>query len=243
MKNTEISKAKKIYNAVSTAIVALIFVFMVVVVAVILVQKSSGGESKIFGYYMYDVLTDSMSGTIEPGDVILCKAVEDVNELKEGDIITFKAPNGNYNETHRIIEIARNEDGSINYFKTKGDNAKEADNWELKPENVKAKYVKKSVFIGGLRRFMKHWYGYVTVVVIPLCVVFALIIAGFVKDKVALESEKEKDKAISISDISDDDKKKLLEKYLGEMQNAENISKTEENDDNKRARAQENDEN
>ena len=59
----------------------------------------------------------------------------------------------------------------------------------------------------------------------------------------ALESEKEKDKAISISDISDDDKKKLLEKYLGETQNAENISKTEENDDNKRARAQENDEN
>ena len=243
MKNNEQSKAKKIYNVASTVVVALIFVFMIVVVAVMLIQKNSGGESKIFGYYMYDVLTDSMSGTIEPGDVILCKAVEDVNGLKEGDIITFKAPNGNYNETHRIIEIARNEDGSIKYFKTKGDNAKEADNWELKPENVKAKYVKKSVFIGGLRRFMKHWYGYVTVVVIPLCVVFALIIAGFVKDKVALESEKEKDKAISISDISDDDKKKLLEKYLGEAQNAENISKAEENDDNKRARAQENDEN
>lgn len=243
MKNKEQSKAKKIYNVASTVVVALIFVFMIVVVAVMLIQKNSGGESKIFGYYMYDVLTDSMSGTIEPGDVILCKAVEDVNELKEWDIITFKAPNGNYNETHRIIEIARNEDGSIKYFKTKGDNAKEADSWELKPENVKAKYVKKSVFIGGLRRFMKHWYGYVTVVVIPLCVVFALIIAGFVKDKVALESEKEKDKAISISDISDDDKKKLLEKYLGETQNAENISKAEENDDNKRARAQENDEN
>lgn len=246
MKNNEQSKAKKIYNVASTVVVALIFVFMIVVVAVMLIQKNSGGESKIFGYYMYDVLTDSMSGTIEPGDVILCKAVEDVNELKEGDIITFKAPSGQLmgrNETHRIIEIARNEDGSIKYFKTKGDNAKEADSWELKPENVKAKYVKKSVFIGGLRRFMKHWYGYVTVVVMPLCVVFALIIAGFVKDKVALESEKEKDKAISISDISDDDKKKLLENYLGVTQNAENISKTEENDDNKRARAQENDEN
>lgn len=237
------SKAKKIYNAVSTVIVALIFVFMIVVVAVMLVQKNNGGETELFGYRMYDVLTDSMSGTIEPGDVIMCKSVEDVNALQVGDIITFKAPNGNYNETHRIIEIVKNDDGTVKYFKTKGDNAKEADKWELAPENVKAKYVKKSVFIGGLRRFMKHWYGYVTVVVIPLCVVFALIIAGFVKDKVALESEKEKDKAISISDISDDDKKKLLEKYLGETQNAENISKTEENDDNKRARAQENDEN
>ncbi len=227
MKNTEISKAKKIYNAVSTAIVALIFVFMVVVVAVILVQKSNGGESKIFGYYMYDVLTDSMSGTIEPGDVIMCKAVDDVNSLQVGDIITFKAPNGNYNETHRIVEIARNDDGTVNYFKTKGDNAKAVDNWQLNPQNVKAKYVKKSVFVGGLRKFMSNWYGYVVVVVIPLCIVFALIISSVVRDKLALEKEKEKEEGkITLSDISEEDKKKLLENYI-------NVDKTDSDDESK----------
>ena len=227
MKNTEISKAKKIYNAVSTAIVALIFVFMVVVVAVILVQKSSGGESKIFGYYMYDVLTDSMSGTIEPGDVIMCKAVDDVNSLQVGDIITFKAPNGNYNETHRIVEIARNDDGTVNYFKTKGDNAKAVDNWQLNPQNVKAKYVKKSVFVGGLRKFMSNWYGYVVVVVIPLCIVFALIISSVVRDKLALDKEKEKEEGkITLSDISEEDKKKLLENYI-------NVDKTDSDDESK----------
>ena len=227
MKNTEISKAKKIYNAVSTAIVALIFVFMVIVVAVMLVQKSSGGESKIFGYYMYDVLTDSMSGTIEPGDVIMCKAVDDVNSLQVGDIITFKAPNGNYNETHRIVEIARNDDGTVKYFKTKGDNAKAVDNWELDPQNVKAKYVKKSVFVSGLRKFMSNWYGYVVVVVIPLCIVFALIISSVVKDKLALEKQNEKEESkIALSDISEEDKKKLLENYI-------NVDKTGSDDENK----------
>ena len=59
-----ISKAKKIYNVISTTVVAFIFVFLVVTVAVMLVQQKAGGESKIFGYYMYDVLSDSMSGTI-----------------------------------------------------------------------------------------------------------------------------------------------------------------------------------
>lgn len=227
MKNTEISKAKKIYNAVSTAIVALIFVFMVIVVAVMLVQKSSGGESKIFGYYMYDVLTDSMSGTIEPGDVIMCKAVDDVNSLQVGDIITFKAPNGNYNETHRIVEIVRNDDGTVKYFKTKGDNAKAVDNWQLDPQNVKAKYVKKSVFVGGLRKFMSNWYGYVVVVVIPLCIVFALIISSVVKDKLALEKQNEKEESkIALSDISEEDKKKLLENYI-------NVDKTDSDDENK----------
>lgn len=227
MKNTEISKAKKIYNAVSTAIVALIFVFMVIVVAVMLVQKSSGGESKIFGYYMYDVLTDSMSGTIEPGDVIMCKAVDDVNSLQAGDIITFKAPNGNFNETHRIVEIARNDDGTVKYFKTKGDNAKAVDNWQLDPQNVKAKYVKKSVFVGGLRKFMSNWYGYVVVVVIPLCIVFALIISSVVKDKLALEKQNEKEESkIALSDISEEDKKKLLENYA-------EINQTGSDDENK----------
>lgn len=227
MKKTEISKAKKIYNAVSTAIVALIFVFMVIVVAVMLVQKSSGGESKIFGYYMYDVLTDSMSGTIEPGDVIMCKAVDDVNSLQVGDIITFKAPNGNFNETHRIVEIARNDDGTVKYFKTKGDNAKAVDNWQLDPQNVKAKYVKKSVFVGGLRKFMSNWYGYVVVVVIPLCIVFALIISSVVKDKLALEKQNEKEESkIALSDISEEDKKKLLENYI-------NVDKTDSDDENK----------
>ena len=200
---------------------------MVVVVAVMLIQKNSGGESKIFGYYMYDVLTDSMSGTIEPGDVIMCKAVDDVNSLQVGDIITFKAPNGNYNETHRIVEIARNDDGTVNYFKTKGDNAKAVDNWQLNPQNVKAKYVKKSVFVGGLRKFMSNWYGYVVVVVIPLCIVFALIISSVVRDKLALEKEKEKEEGkITLSDISEEDKKKLLENYI-------NVDKTDSDDESK----------
>ncbi len=214
---TRQSKAKKIYNAVSTVIVALIFVFMVVVVAVMLVQKNSGGETKIFGYYMYNVLTDSMSGTIEPGDVILCKSVEDVNTLQVGDIITFKAPNGNYNETHRIAQIVKNEDGTVKYFKTKGDNEQQLDDWELYPQNVKAKYVRKSVFVGGLRKFLSHWYGYVVVVVIPLCLVFALIIASFVKDKVALEAQKAKEESkVTLDDLGEAEKKKLLESVLAE---------------------------
>ena len=140
-----ISKAKQIYNVVSTVVVALIFVFLVVTVAVMLVQQKTGGESKIFGYYMYDVLSDSMSGTIEKGEVILCKEVDNVNALQEGDIITFTAPSGplkGYNETHRIVEIVRNDDGTIDYIKTAGDKLYDGktktDEWQLKPENVKA---------------------------------------------------------------------------------------------------------
>lgn len=212
-----ISKAKKIYSIVSTAVVALLFVFLVVVVAVMLIQRSSGGETSIFGYRLYDVLTDSMSGTIEPGEVIVCKEIDDVNDLEVGDIITFLAPNGNYNETHRIIEIVLNDDGSINYLRTQGDNSPSADNWQLKPENIKAKYVRKSQFIGGLRSFLSNWYGYVVLIVIPMCLVIALVIGSFVKDKIALEKEEMKANGVSLDNISDEDKKKLLEIALSDV--------------------------
>lgn len=218
-----VSKAKKIYSVVSTALVALIFVFLVIVVAVMLVQRSSGGETTIFGYRMYDVLTDSMSGTIEPGEVIVCKEVEDVNILKVGDIITFKAPNGDYNETHRIIEIVLKEDGSVDYLRTQGDNSLLPDNWRVPPQNVKAIYVRKSVIIGGLRSFLSNWYGYVVLIVIPMCIVLALVIAGFVKDKVALEREEMKKDAVSLENISEEDKQKLLALVL------EDTNKTSEN--------------
>lgn len=206
-----ISKTKKIYNIVSTMVVALLFVFLVVVVAVMLIQRSGGQETSIFGYRLYDVLTDSMSGTIEPGEVIICKEVDDVNELKVGDIITFLAPNGNYNETHRIIEIVLDDDGSIAYFRTQGDNSPSADNWQLNPDNIKAKYVRKSLFIGGLRGFLSQWYGYVVLIMIPMCLVIALVIGSFIKDKIALEKEEMRAEGVKLENISDEDKKKLLE--------------------------------
>lgn len=226
------SKAKKIYNAVSTAIVALLFVFLVIVVAIMLVQKGNGGENKVFGYYMFNVLTDSMSGTIEPGDVILAKEVEDVSALKVGDIITFKAPNGNYNETHRIIEVVYKEDNTVDYFRTQGDNASQPDNWQVKPENVKAIFVRKSAFIGGLRTFLSNWYGYVVLIAIPMCAVCALIIVGFVRDKIALEREKDEaeQKENLIENLSEEDKKKLLEIALNDIDlQGENEQKTHEN--------------
>ena len=74
---------------------------------------------------------------------------------------------------------------------------------------------------------MSNWYGYVVVVVIPLCIVFALIISSVVRDKLALEKEKEKEEGkITLSDISEEDKKKLLENYI-------NVDKTDSDDESK----------
>ena len=68
---------------------------------------------------------------------------------------------------------------------------------------------------------MSHWYGYVVIVAVPMCLVFALVIAGFVRDRLALE--KEKTPKTTLDDLSDEEKKKLLEL----------VDKNDETDDDK----------
>ncbi len=242
----QISKAKKIYNVVSTIIVALIFVFLIVIVAMMLSQRHNGKDSKIFGYYMYDVITDSMTPTISPKSVILSKEVTNPEELKVGDIITFTAPSGQlagFNETHRIVEIKYKDDGKIDYIITEGDkynpdynpDAKThtRDEWHLSPSAVKAKYVRTASFIGGLRNFLSHWYGYVVLIVIPMCIVITLFIVGYVKDKAQYLKEEEAKKAEAsgekskLDGLSEEDKKRLLEEYLKTTGGAQNLQSEE----------------
>lgn len=228
---TEKSRARKIYDIVSTVIIALIFVFLVVVAALLLWQRKTGTDSAIFGYSLYNVLTDSMEPTINPGEIIISKRVDASEEIKVGDIITFVAPSGRLkgqNETHRVYDIVYNDDGSVKYIKTAGDNkygtdTVKVDDWQLDRSAVKAKYVKTTKFISGLRDFLTKWYGYVVLIVIPLCVVFGLFIAGIVQDKVKLE--KEKNKKEYIDTMSEEEKKRLAEEYLKEKE--ENPDKNE----------------
>jgi len=215
-KKENVSKAKKIYNVVSTIVIAIVFVFLIVIVSVMLWQRKSGGDSSLFGYYMFEVVTDSMSGYIEPGEVILAKKVENVNALKEGDIITFIAPSGDLkgnNVTHRIVEVERDENGNVMWFRTKGDNPNVGiDNWQLKPEQVKAVYIRKSTFITGLREFLSHWYGYVLIIALPLTLVGVLIIVGYVRDRV--EAERKKQNAVDasvIDNLSEEERQKLID--------------------------------
>ena len=184
----QISKAKKIYNVISTILLLVAFTFLAVMVGVVLYRRSQGGEANIFGYYLYDVVTESMEPTIKAGEVIIAKKVEDANALEVGDIITFRSPYGSFNITHRIVDVVYKKDGGVDYFKTKGDSpAARVDDWRLSPSEVKAKFVRVSPLVTGFVKFASKWYGYVVLVVIPFLFAGVLLVVGYVRDARATE--------------------------------------------------------
>ena len=81
------------------------------------------------GYQTSTMLTGSMAPLINPGDVVVTVPTP-VSSLKTGDIITYKIPVEDRRvETHRIVKLTRNGNGSTT-LRTKGDANNGADPWE-----------------------------------------------------------------------------------------------------------------
>ncbi|MGI5999196.1 MAG: signal peptidase I [Lutispora sp.] len=138
------------------------------------------------------VLTGSMRPVIEPGDLIIAKAV-DSDSLKEGDIITFRASQ-NTLVTHRIIEI--NEDGS---FVTKGDanNVEDLD-LQANSQNIVGKYVFRIPKGGYIAKFIQSPIGMILFILLPVGILASGEIKNFLKE---MDKEDNKQKQIEKQDI------------------------------------------
>ena len=101
MKNT----AKKIWNIISTVLVALI-----VLCAVFLMG------SRLLGFQCYNVISPSMEPEYCVGDLIYVKHTDPAT-IKEGDVITFLVNEDLVVGTHRVVRVDRENQR----FYTKGD--------------------------------------------------------------------------------------------------------------------------
>lgn len=135
-------KAKKIFGRIMTVLSVLIFVFGLVVFISVL-NASAGKVPSVFGFSVLQVKTGSMLPEYEIGTVVVTKKV-DVNDLKEGDVISFysldKDISGEVN-THRIVKVEHGGDDNAPYFTTKGDNNSDVDKMKVWPNQIVGKVV------------------------------------------------------------------------------------------------------
>ncbi|WP_052446675.1 signal peptidase I [Candidatus Soleaferrea massiliensis] len=96
---------KKICNT----LVVIILIFLVIVAGALL-------GPKLFGYESYAVLSGSMEPTFHVGSTVLVKDVP-IDQVQEGDPITFRVGSDGTIVTHRVVEI----DKENKAFTTKGD--------------------------------------------------------------------------------------------------------------------------
>jgi len=128
---------------------------------------------------LYTIISKSMVPNINVYDVVVDKKVNNIEEIKDNDVITFisKSPMSyNYIVTHRVIDVIETEYGKA--FITKGDNNKIADEAMVYEDQILGKMLFKIPKLGKIQTFLAYKGGWVIVVIIPA---IGIIVADIVK--------------------------------------------------------------
>ncbi len=167
---------KKWLKVLSTVFTTIIVVFTVCIMLFTVISFNTEGkqEATFLGYKPNVVITDSMRGEFNIGDIVVSKRV-DVKELKPGDIITFRSIDPNSYQkiiTHKIDSITTYE-GQI-AFKTYGTTTGVRDIHPVPGDQVLGQYKFRLPKMGYFFNFLKTPTGYFTVILLPFLLLIGI---------------------------------------------------------------------
>ena len=221
-------KDAKKHKIIST-IVNVILVIAIVIAATApytsYVSTSGNGVPTVLGLRVFSIQTDSMYPTLNPGDLIIDKAVKDSSQLQVGDIITYwTVINGErVLNTHRISQIY--DGGGHLIFETKGDNNSISDSLTVHESEVVGIYSSRIAGVGKVFDYLQTSTGFLIVVVVPVFLFFLYYLIQFfrvlfeyqnVKNRIKYEQERGR-----TEDLIDAEKRKQEESHKAERQRIE----------------------
>lgn len=175
-KREKIEKFLKVSNIIKNVICWALVAILAVTLVIFVTTRMNGETPSIFGYTVQRVSSGSMEPTLEVGDVILSKRVDDVDSIKIDDIITFKGDENYDNNfvTHRVI-VAPYSEGGVKRLQTKGDANEIADS-PILAEDVFSIYVGKLAFLNWLYNLFFTPWGLIIFIAVLLILFFDEII-------------------------------------------------------------------
>lgn len=218
-------KAGNIIGKIVTILVAAFAVF--IMIFTIISVNTVGKDQSILGYKPYIVLSDSMNGVFEVGDIVVSEET-DASQLKEGDIISFKSidPN-NYDAvvTHKIkgTTTYEGEDAFVTY----GVNTGVEDAYPVPVDRIIGEYQFRLPKMGYFFQFLKTPMGYFILIFLPFIILIATEAVRFAKllkkykaeQAEALEEQKAMVKA---EKLQAEQMKQEIERLRAELENRQN---------------------
>lgn len=179
------NKLKKIIGTSVSVILATVLVALFVAVASVLIQIGKGQTPSLLGYRFYYVLTDSMTPTYVPGDIVLGKVVDkdDAELFTEGTVVTYI---GEFGEmagqpvTHRIIKgVHYNEEIGDYAVLTKGDHNPGVDK-PVRISRIQAVVSRKMVAASWIYGVFRSGSGFALIFIVPLAITLVVLIIRLV---------------------------------------------------------------
>ncbi len=253
-KQTGGKKGKKIANTVINVILVVAIILAAFCTYTSYVSTSGHGVPSIFGVSMLSIQTESMYPTLLPGDLIFDTPVDDAEELREGDIITYwTIINGErVLNTHRITGIFDGGDHLI--FSTKGDNNSLEDSLTVHESEIVGKYSFRVAGVGKVIDYLQTSNGFLLVIVLPVFIFFLFHLIQFfralfeyqnVKNRIRYEQERgrtediieeqkkqqNEERARIEAEIREKLRKELLESMKAEAKSAQSTEEQEKSEE------------
>ncbi len=240
---------KKVINTIVNVILVIAIIIAVVCTYISFVTTSGNGVPSILGLRLLSIQTNSMSPTINYGDLIIDTGV-DAEDIRKDDIITYwTIINGErVLNTHRVKEIY--DGGGYLIFETKGDANTSADPLTVHQREIVGKYSFKIPGLGKVFDYLQTPTGFLIVVVIPVLLFFLYQLVQFfrvlfeyqnIKNRLQYEQERERSDSLAEAQKEDAERRareraameaELREKLMAElMANMEKEKKPEQNNE------------
>lgn len=155
IKNKRVTK--NIFKYIILTILIILFIFNLIL--------SFEENTQILGIYMFNIVSESMTPTLQKDDLVIVQKCEP-SELQKGNIITFKQDEKVI--SHRIIDIIENR-GTIK-FKTKGDNNSIPDSEQVEIGKVYGKVVYNIGGVGKIVSYIQNVRGFINVAIFAIIV-------------------------------------------------------------------------
>lgn len=154
-------------------------------------KRSPDGIPTVAGRKVLAVISGSMEPAIHTGDVIIVKPLAQGEEIRDGDVITFRAKDApSMLITHRVMGTVLVNEKPVAYT-TKGDANPSIDADVVTREQVVGRYLWRIPYFGYVASFLRKPIGIILFVIVP-----GLIIVGLEFRKIWIAvSEEEAAKA------------------------------------------------
>ena len=223
----------KVLKTIVNILVWIVLIFALLITIVVFSSGKNNGVANLFGYIPMTVESDSMKPTFVKDDLIICKEVDDINSLKEDDVITFwTVINGKRaKNTHRIVSVT--DDGNVRSFITRGDNNSLDDTTPVSASDVIGKWTDKKISgFGKVMNFLRTKKGFFICIIIPMALFFLFELYKFI---VALIEVKRPEPVEQLDE--EEIKRRAIEEYLASK--GETAEKPAENAAEPEAKAEE----
>lgn len=202
---------KKVLKVIVNVFAWIIVILALLTTILVFSSNSGNGVANLLGYIPLTVESDSMAPTFKQGDLIICKEIDDVQALKEGDVITFWTiiQGQKVKNTHRIVAV--NNADSVLSFSTRGDNNAIDDDVPVYAGDLIGKWTETK--IGGMGKamaFLRTKTGFFVCILIPMAIFFLIELYKFIVTLIEVKKPAADGPALDEEEI----KRRAIEEYL-----------------------------